>query len=106
MSRLRLAANARCSSSFVTPQLFRKLTPKGGKLEGLAILPIFGKTGGVLTNTEVIHRLQASRTRVAEISAACGVPEGTLRKIAYGETTNPRMDTIDAVRDWLEKNPQ
>ena len=35
------------------------------------------------------------------ISEATGKPISTLRKIAYGDRRNPRLDTIEPLANWL-----
>lgn len=60
-----------------------------------------------MTNAEVIQTLQGYPSAlVAKIAEESGLPEGTVRKIFYGETANPRGDTLDALRGYFLKNPQ
>lgn len=59
-----------------------------------------------MTNAEVISKLRAAKGQIPEIAAGSGVPEKTLLKIFYGETTNPRMDTLDNLREWFERKPK
>lgn len=38
-----------------------------------------------------------------EISTATGKPLSTLRKIAYGDRKNPRLDTIQPIANYLRE---
>lgn len=40
------------------------------------------------------------------ISAATGKPISTLRKIAYGDRKNPRLDTIEPIANHFRERPQ
>ncbi len=40
------------------------------------------------------------------IAAATGKPLSTLRKIAYGDRKNPKLDTIEPVANWLKERGQ
>jgi hypothetical protein len=83
--------------------LLRNGVAVGGKVRGLAFLAVYGKLA-LVTNTEVIRRLQSHPySEVVDIAAKSGIPEPTVRKIFYAQTKNPRMDTIDALRDYFQK---
>ena len=36
-----------------------------------------------------------------ELADKCGVPFGTLHKIKYGKTKNPRFETVKMLRDYF-----
>lgn len=46
---------------------------------------------------------QAGPKAWSVVSEGAGVPESTIRKIAYRETTNPRYDTVRALFEYLVK---
>ena len=55
----------------------------------------------------VRKRLQA--VPISELPALadkCGVPFGTLHKIKYGTTKNPRFDTVKTLIDFFDKQKQ
>ncbi len=50
----------------------------------------------------VLERLHASSVAdLRRIARESGVPEGTLRKIRYGEVKNPRVRTVQALHDYF-----
>lgn len=61
-----------------------------------------------MTNADIISRVRSTKGLglIAEIARGSGVPEKTLQKIYYGDTTNPRMETLDALREWFERQPK
>ena len=38
-----------------------------------------------------------------QIQAEVGVPVGTIRRLVYGDTPNPRMQTIERLERWFDK---
>lgn len=67
----------------------------------LDLIPGIGNTERV-TNSEIISKVRAAKGRLGDIARGSGVPEKTLHKIHYGDTTNPRMDTLDRLRDYFQ----
>lgn len=57
--------------------------------------------------TLIRSRLEhATRTELKAIARVTGVPFHTLRKIVDGETTNPRYQTVEPLRQYVESIPQ
>lgn len=48
-------------------------------------------------------RLIAHKDRWDELESASGVPYHTFRKIAHGQTKNPRFGTVDSLRGVLDQ---
>lgn len=44
---------------------------------------------------------EVGAARWAELAAATGTSANTLRKIAYGDRTNPRIDTIEPLLNYF-----
>lgn len=59
-----------------------------------------------MTNAEVISKVRAAKGLLDQIARGSGVPEKTLQKIFYGDTSNPRMNTLDALRVYFERQPK
>jgi predicted transcriptional regulator len=53
----------------------------------------------------VVSNLIASRSHWEEIAEASGVPFGTLRKIGWRQTKNPRFDTVEKLAVYFRENP-
>lgn len=50
----------------------------------------------------VLARLrELKHSDLAEVARLSGVPESTLRKLRYGEVKNPRVQTVQALRDYF-----
>ncbi|WP_338881531.1 helix-turn-helix transcriptional regulator [Achromobacter veterisilvae] len=50
----------------------------------------------------VLSRLrELKHSDLAEVARLSGVPESTLRKLRYGEVKNPRVQTVQALRDYF-----
>lgn len=49
----------------------------------------------------VYKHLEANKHRLREVSDATGIPYGTLKKIYYRETANPRINTVQALNDYF-----
>ena len=58
-----------------------------------------------MTNSDIIAKVRATkgRQKLIQIAHATGVPPKTLEKIFYGDTDNPRGDTLDALRGFYER---
>jgi transcriptional regulator with XRE-family HTH domain len=56
----------------------------------------------MLTADDIIQRLRAAKN-LAEISRKAGIPYGSLRKIVTGETSDPRVSTLEAARHYFEQ---
>lgn len=48
-------------------------------------------------------RLIAHKERWAELETDSGVPFHTFRKIAHGQTKNPRVETFESLRTTLDR---
>lgn len=59
----------------------------------------------MMSNAEVIQKLRGCKGLIAKIAREAGVKEKNLRNLYAGRTTHPRPETLDAVREWFEKNP-
>lgn len=56
------------------------------------------------TITHVRERLALLRWRdFREISRVTGIPVHTIRNVAIGKTRNPRHNTIEPLREYLER---
>ena len=53
----------------------------------------------------VVTNLVAARSEWEAISEASGVPFGTLRKIGWRQTKNPRVDTVEKLAAYFRANP-
>lgn len=53
----------------------------------------------------VLRNLNTSRGNWVEISQASGVPYHTLTKIAQGAVQNPRIETVQRLVDYFNRNP-
>lgn len=50
----------------------------------------------------VVKQLRAIRhCDLKRVGTESGVPESTLRKLYYGEVTNPRVNTVQALHDYF-----
>ncbi|AMG36271.1 helix-turn-helix domain-containing protein [Achromobacter xylosoxidans] len=50
----------------------------------------------------VLARLRGVKhSDLAEVARLSGVPESTLRKLRYGEVKDPRVQTVQALRDYF-----
>lgn len=58
-----------------------------------------------MTNAEVIQKLRDSKGLIARIAREAQVPEKNLRNLYAGRTQTTRPETLDAVRDWFQRNP-
>lgn len=53
---------------------------------------------------DVLARLRAVKhSDIKQIGLASGVPESTVRKLYYGEVTNPRVQTVQALHDYFSR---
>lgn len=51
---------------------------------------------------EVLRALRAAgHKELTTIAQRSGVPEGTVRKLFYGEVKNPRVQTVQALHDYF-----
>lgn len=48
------------------------------------------------------ERLAARKGRWPDVAHASGVPVSTVRKIAQGHTSNPRIETVDRINRALD----
>ncbi len=56
--------------------------------------------------SSVLARLRAYKhIELQAIAAGARVPEGTVRKLYYGEVTNPRINTVEALHAYFESLP-
>ena len=75
----------------------------------VAYIPYLGYAGHMTTHTSpriefVIQCLRDSMPkRWPEIAKKTGVPEDTIRKIAYRDTKDPRSSTLDALHSYFEE---
>lgn len=55
----------------------------------------------------IVANLRAVKwNRIPELSLKCGVPESTIKKIRSGEVQDPRVSTVEALRDFFAlRNP-
>lgn len=51
----------------------------------------------------VLRRLRETKGRWPDASAGSGIPVSTVRKIAQGQITNPRNDTVEALADYFHR---
>lgn len=47
--------------------------------------------------------VRSKRGRLAEVAAGSGVRPKALQKILYGETKNPRYNTVEALRAFYKR---
>ncbi len=50
----------------------------------------------------VLDLRAATRGRWAAIAEATEVPEDTIRKIAYGDTTDPKLSTVEPLIEYFD----
>lgn len=52
----------------------------------------------------MLERLNAVRfPDLPKVADGSGVPESTVRKLRYGEVKNPRVQTVQALHDYFER---
>jgi transcriptional regulator with XRE-family HTH domain len=65
--------------------------PHNGKIRGMDILETFKAD------------VRAKRGRLAEVAEGSGLKPKTLRNILYGESTNPRYNTVEKLRAFYQR---
>lgn len=60
---------------------------------------------GMMTFAEILKTLQSAKeSEVSRIATGSGVPLPTLLKIKYGQTANPRIETVERVAAFLHSS--
>lgn len=56
------------------------------------------------TSIDIIKRVRELQpAQLSGVATATGIPPGTLAKIHYGITTDPRGSTLDALRQYFSQ---
>jgi DNA-binding phage protein len=46
-----------------------------------------------------------SRKGLRRIAEQAGVPYGTVKRFIYDETPNPRFESVERLRQWVQRHP-
>lgn len=71
------------------------------------IVPVNGNRIGFMSDQQtflagVLCRLRAHKhSELRAIANGANVPEGTVRKLYYGEVENPRVNTVEALHNYF-----